>query len=230
MRGFNSQHLASSFSSDKWLSANPTWPGKKAGSTLRTSQAVPHPSTNRALCRLTSEVGRDPVHSTRYGRQRALKSRMYLRAVRSRALRPSRALRWGVARPRAHPSARSPARLQARAAYSPSFLPTDRADLSARHLIHCQCLSRPLAACQAPSKNVQGTTNEPPRNLQGTCRGPSRNPQGTCGEPSKGTQGDSRGPRGFKGIQRGSKGIQRDPMGFKGAQGDSKGFTGTQGD
>ena len=41
----------------------------KADSTLRTSQAVPHPSTNRALCRLTSEVGRDPVHSTRYGRQ-----------------------------------------------------------------------------------------------------------------------------------------------------------------
>ena len=43
---------------------------RKADSTLRTSQAVPHPSTNRALCRLTSEVGRDPVHSTRYGRQR----------------------------------------------------------------------------------------------------------------------------------------------------------------
>ena len=43
---------------------------RKAGSTLRSSQAVPHPSTNRALCRLTSEVGRDPVHSTRYGRQR----------------------------------------------------------------------------------------------------------------------------------------------------------------
>ena len=42
----------------------------KADSTLRTSQAVPHPSTNRALCRLTSEVERDPVHSTRYGRQR----------------------------------------------------------------------------------------------------------------------------------------------------------------
>ena len=42
----------------------------KADSTPRTSQAVPHPSTNRALCRLTSEVGRDPVHSTRYGRQR----------------------------------------------------------------------------------------------------------------------------------------------------------------
>ena len=41
----------------------------KAGSTLRSSQAVPHPSTNRALCRLTSEVRRDPVHSTRYGRQ-----------------------------------------------------------------------------------------------------------------------------------------------------------------
>ena len=43
----------------------------KADSTLRTSQAVPHPSTIRALCRLTSEVERDPVHSTRYGRQRA---------------------------------------------------------------------------------------------------------------------------------------------------------------
>ena len=42
----------------------------KAGSTRGCSQAVPHPSTNRALCRLTSEVERDPVHSTRYGRQR----------------------------------------------------------------------------------------------------------------------------------------------------------------
>ena len=42
----------------------------KAGSTPGSSQAVPHPSTNRALCRLTSEVERDPVHSTRYGRQR----------------------------------------------------------------------------------------------------------------------------------------------------------------
>ena len=41
----------------------------KADSTLRSSQAVPHPSTNRALRRLTSEVERDPVHSTRYGRQ-----------------------------------------------------------------------------------------------------------------------------------------------------------------
>ena len=43
---------------------------EKAGSTLRSSRAVPHPSTNRALRRLASEVGRDPVHSTRYGRQR----------------------------------------------------------------------------------------------------------------------------------------------------------------
>ena len=43
---------------------------RKADSTLRSSQAVPHPSTNRALRRLTSEVGRDPVHSTRYGRRR----------------------------------------------------------------------------------------------------------------------------------------------------------------
>ena len=46
---------------------------RKAGSTRRSSQAVPHPSTNRALRRLTSEVGRDPVHSTRYGRQRHLR-------------------------------------------------------------------------------------------------------------------------------------------------------------
>ena len=30
----------------------------------------PQPNTNRALRPLTSEVGRDPVHSTRYGRQR----------------------------------------------------------------------------------------------------------------------------------------------------------------
>ena len=44
--------------------------GRKADSTLRSSQAVPHPSTNRALRRLTSEVRRDPVCSTRYGRQR----------------------------------------------------------------------------------------------------------------------------------------------------------------
>ena len=36
---------------------------RKADSTLRSSQAVPHPSTNRALCRLTSEVRRDPVFS-----------------------------------------------------------------------------------------------------------------------------------------------------------------------
>ena len=32
--------------------------------------AVPHPTTHRTMCRLTSEVERDPVHSTRYGRQR----------------------------------------------------------------------------------------------------------------------------------------------------------------
>ena len=42
---------------------------KRADSTLGTSQAVPHPSTIRALCHLTSEVGRDPVYLTRYGRQ-----------------------------------------------------------------------------------------------------------------------------------------------------------------
>ena len=44
--------------------------GIKAFGTLRTFRAVPRPSTNRTICRLTSEVERDPVHSTRYGRQR----------------------------------------------------------------------------------------------------------------------------------------------------------------
>ena len=47
---------------------------KKADSTLRSSRTVPHPSTNRALRRLTSEVERDPVHSTRYGRQQEIMS------------------------------------------------------------------------------------------------------------------------------------------------------------
>ena len=44
------------------------WTGKRASSTLRASQAVPHPSTDRALQRLTSEFGRDLVCSLRYGR------------------------------------------------------------------------------------------------------------------------------------------------------------------
>ena len=47
---------------------------QKADSTLRCCWASPHPSTNRALRRLTSELGRDPVHSTRYGRQRTPRS------------------------------------------------------------------------------------------------------------------------------------------------------------
>ena len=47
---------------------------QKADSTLRSSRAVPHPSANRALRRLTSEVRRDPVHKTRYGRRRILSS------------------------------------------------------------------------------------------------------------------------------------------------------------
>ena len=36
----------------------------------KVSPGSPHPSTDRALCCLTSEVERDPVHSTRYGRRR----------------------------------------------------------------------------------------------------------------------------------------------------------------
>ena len=41
---------------------------KNANGTRRTSQAVPHPSTDRALRRLTSEFGWDRVYSTQYGR------------------------------------------------------------------------------------------------------------------------------------------------------------------
>ena len=51
------------------LRANKCTKEKRADSTLGTSQAVPNPSTIRALCHLTSEVGRDPVYLTRYGRQ-----------------------------------------------------------------------------------------------------------------------------------------------------------------
>ena len=58
----NSKFRTATFVKGRWA--------QKADSTLRSSQAVPHPSTDRALRRLTSEVGRDPVHSTRYGRQR----------------------------------------------------------------------------------------------------------------------------------------------------------------
>ena len=47
-------------------------PNKKASSTLRTSQAVPHPSTDRAFGCLTSEFGWDRVCSTEYGRWRKL--------------------------------------------------------------------------------------------------------------------------------------------------------------
>ena len=55
----------------QWLQrVYPSGTHGKADSTLRASRAVPHPSTDRALCRLTSEVRRDPVYSTRYGRQR----------------------------------------------------------------------------------------------------------------------------------------------------------------
>ena len=50
----------------------------KADSTLRSSQAVPHPSTDRALRRLTSEVRRDPVHSTWYGRLRTMQQEQFI--------------------------------------------------------------------------------------------------------------------------------------------------------
>ena len=44
----------------------------EAGSTQGCSRTVPQFSTDRALRRLTSEFGRDPVYSARYGRQRTL--------------------------------------------------------------------------------------------------------------------------------------------------------------
>ena len=159
-----------------------TWPGKKAGSTLRTSQAVPHPSTNRALCRLTSEVGRDPVHSTRYGRQRALKSRMYTRAVRSRALRPSRALRLGVARPRARPPARSPARLLA-------WLPTHRPRRTVRPPFKSLSVFV-TASCRMPGTPKE--PKEPPTNPHGTLKEPAGNPLGTLKEALRNMQGTVR--------------------------------------
>ena len=43
---------------------------KRANSTRRASRAVPHPSTDRAFRRLTSEFGWDRVYSTKYGRWR----------------------------------------------------------------------------------------------------------------------------------------------------------------
>ena len=46
----------------------PRFPCKKASSTQSASHPVPHGSTERALRRLTSEFGRDPVYSSRYGR------------------------------------------------------------------------------------------------------------------------------------------------------------------
>ena len=66
-------YIRESHCASSGMASKPT--NVKADSTLRSSRAVPHPSTGRALCHLTSEVGRDPVHSTRYGRQRkAIKS------------------------------------------------------------------------------------------------------------------------------------------------------------
>ena len=50
----------------------------KADSAMMSSQAVPRPSTNGTLRRLISEVRRDPVRSTRYGRQRKLRSHLVL--------------------------------------------------------------------------------------------------------------------------------------------------------
>ena len=60
-------HLLAPAAEQPWH-AHP--PDSTADSTLRSSQADSHPSTDRALCCLTSEAERDSVHSTRYGRRR----------------------------------------------------------------------------------------------------------------------------------------------------------------
>ena len=56
---------------------------KKASSTQRTSQAVPHPSTDRALQRLTSKFGRDSVYSLRYGRWQTVYRIVYQLVIKS---------------------------------------------------------------------------------------------------------------------------------------------------
>ena len=51
---------------------------KKKANNTRYSQAVTHPSTNRAQCCLTSQIGRDAVCSTRYGRWQQIGDRISL--------------------------------------------------------------------------------------------------------------------------------------------------------
>ena len=55
---------------DFWERLTPK--NEKASGTQGCSRTVPQFSTDRALRRLTSEFGRDPVYSARYGRQRRL--------------------------------------------------------------------------------------------------------------------------------------------------------------
>ena len=50
---------------------------EKANGTRRASQAVPHPSTDRALRCLTSEFGWDRVHSSQYGRWRRISRQIH---------------------------------------------------------------------------------------------------------------------------------------------------------
>ena len=53
---------------------------QKANSTLRASRAVPHPSTDRAFHRLTSEFRWDRVYSMKYGRWQPLFQNLKLQA------------------------------------------------------------------------------------------------------------------------------------------------------
>ena len=79
---------------------------KKANSTLGPSRAVPHPSTDRAFRRLTSEFGWDRVYLTKYGRWQELTttksldsnfptagSKIWIQAGRRRLLSPTAKLR-----------------------------------------------------------------------------------------------------------------------------------------
>ena len=64
------------YSHHAWVSRAVTKKGKVY--CTRYSQAVTHPSTNRAQCCLTSVIGREPVFSTWYGRRHLVGCRIHI--------------------------------------------------------------------------------------------------------------------------------------------------------
>ena len=60
--------LKGGYYKEKKINRGASYMKQKAYNT-RYSQAVSHPSTNRALCCLTSVIGREPVYSAWYGRR-----------------------------------------------------------------------------------------------------------------------------------------------------------------